>query len=265
MLGRRIKEKLANGQTVFGTVFFCTTNPMMVDILPEQGLDFVMVHVEHNTLDLADYMPLRYALATKQIACIARSHSHDLDDITRICDTFPDGVVVPYVEDPDEIRRMVAAAKYRPLKGAARQRLIEHGQWPSAQSRAFIEQRCADTLFLPMIESTDAMENLDEICAIPGIDAVFVGPQDLTVSMGIPDQRDDPRFIEAMGRIIETAERHGIAAGAHLSKIEQVQRVIAQGARFVPFCNDYAFIQRGLTDWLAALGATATASPEKII
>ncbi len=255
MLGRQIKEKLRNGETVFGTVLICAMHPMIVEYLPKEGLDFVMVYVEHNALDLADFLPLQYALRSKGIACIARTHGHDPDDITRICDVFPDGVCVPYVEDPRELRMLAAAAKYRPLRGAARQRLVETGEWPSAASRAYIEQFCADTLFLPMIESPTAVRNLDEICKVPGVDAVFVGPQDMTVAMGIPEERDHERFIEVVGQVIEIAGRHGIAAGAHFARLEQAQRLVRQGGRFVLYSVDMVMVRDVLTRDLAVLRA----------
>ena len=265
MSGRRIREKLAAGETVFGTVLFYTTHPGVADVLPDEGLDFVMVHVEHNVLDLADYVGLRYALQSKGIACIARTHNRDPDDVSRICDTFPDGVVVPYAEDVEQLKRLSAAAKCRPLKGQALERFVREGQWPSPKSREYVERFCADTLFLPMIESPTAVENLDAICAVPGVDAVFVGPNDLTVAMGIPEQRDDPAFVQIMQRIIDTAERHGIAAGAHFSNLEHAQRTIEQGGRFIPFSSDLKLIQTGVPEFLQALGTRATRGAEQVI
>jgi len=97
------------------------------------------------------------------------------------------------------------------------------------------------------------VENLDDICAIPGVDAVLVGPNDLTVAMGIPEERDHPDFIAIMQRIIDTAERHGVAAGCHLHKIEHSQRLIAQGARFIPYGGDQQFLAEGIRGFLKAL------------
>ena len=94
MTGKEIKQHLKNGGSVFGMFFHYITNPAIVEVLPDQGLDFVIVNVEHNALDLA------------------RVHSREPDDVTRVCDSFRDGVVVPYAEDPVQVRRLLAAAKY---------------------------------------------------------------------------------------------------------------------------------------------------------
>jgi len=249
----RVKQILAEGGTVFGIFMHYTTNPAVVEVLPEEGIDFVVCNLEHNALDAADFLPLQYALRARGIACLARCHSRDPEDIAKLCDSYPDGVVVPYVEDPEEVKRLVAAAKYRPLKGELLERLITTGQWPSEQTRQYIQQRNANTMFCAMIESPRSVENLDAICAIPGVDVVFVGPNDMTVSMGIPDQYDHPDFVAVMQRIIDTAEAHGIAAGCHFSDLGPALRLIEQGGRFVPFSTDGRQMRWGITESLAQL------------
>src|SRR5262249_29960566 len=156
------------------------------------------------------FMPLRYALAAKGIACLARTHSRDPDDVSKVCDSF-DGVVIPYAEDVNQIRRLAAAAVYRPLKGVALDRLIQEGKWPSDKTRQFItNEKCADTLFVPMIESVRSVENLDEICAIPGVSALFIGPNDMTTNMGIPNEYDNPAFISVIQKVIDAGNRRHI-------------------------------------------------------
>jgi 2-keto-3-deoxy-L-rhamnonate aldolase RhmA len=253
MSGKLLKEKLARGDTVFGTAFQYVTHPAMVEILPDKGLDFAIVTAEHNALDVADFLPLRWALAAKGIAVLARIHSRDPEDVSKICDTF-DGVVVPYVEDVEQARRLAAAAVYRPLKGEALERVLSDGAWPSDKTRHYVTNvRSRDTVFVPMIESVRAVQNLDAVCAIPGVAAVLVGPNDLTVTMGIPDEYDHPDFVAIMQQIIDVAARHKVAAGCYVSRLDQAQRTVRQGARFVPYGSDLQFIREGLGHGLSRL------------
>jgi len=97
-----------------------------------------------------------------------------------------------------------------------------------------------------MIESVLAVENLEKICAIPGVNAVFVGPNDLTTSMGIPNEYDHPDLIAMIQRIIETANRSHVAAGSWFGKREQMERTIKQGSRFVVYSNDGSFFRESL-------------------
>lgn len=246
MLGKGLKEKMQRGQPVFGTFIQYTVNPAIVDVLPEGALDFVIVTAEHNALELAEFLPLKYALAAKGIACLARTHSRDPDDVSKVCDTF-DGVVVPYVEDVEHARRLAAAAIYRPLKGLALERVLREGVWPGEKSRRYIlEDRCQNTVFIPMIESLAGIENLEAICGIQGVNAIFVGPNDLTTTMGIPNEYDHPDLIDILKRIIDVADRSHIPAGCWFGKTEQMLRMISQGSRFIVYSNDGEFLRESI-------------------
>jgi 2-keto-3-deoxy-L-rhamnonate aldolase RhmA len=248
-----LKDKMLQGQAVYGTLIQHAVIPAIVDFIPDNSLDFVIVTAEHNSLDIADFMPLRYALAAKGIACLARTHSRDFDDVAKVCDTF-DGVVIPYAEDVEQIKRLAAAAVYRPLKGEALERVIREGQWPSDKTRRYVtEERCADTLFVPMIESVRAVENLDAICAIPGVSALFVGPNDMTTNMGIPDEYDHPDFIAILQKVIDAGNKRHIPAGSWFGTVEQQVRAIKQGSRFVVHSNDSSLLKDILKTTFGAL------------
>ena len=265
MSGARLKAKLAKGEPVHGLFFQYMTNPGIVEMFPEPGPDFVIVNAEHNAIDMGDFHGMQFALQSRGIACLVRIHNRDAEEVAKACDSYIDGVVIPYVEDPDQLRRLVGAAKYRPLKGPALDRVLTRGEWPSEKTKAYVTEKCANTFFAAMIESVHALDNLDALCSVPGLDAVFMGPNDLSVSMGIPEERDNPLFIGAMQRIIDVAKKHGVAAGAHFSKMSHAQRMIRQGATFVPFSSDARFNQHGLIDSLSALRGTKAEGKEKII
>ncbi len=246
MAAQQLKQKLIQGETVYGTLVQHAVTPAMVEFIPDGALDFVIVTAEHNALDLADFLPLRYALASKGIACLARTHSREPDDVSKVCDSF-DGVVVPYVEDYEDCQRLAAAAVYRPLKGAALDKVLAGGNWPSDKTEAYVtEQKCADTVFIPMIESVAGVENLDKICSIPGVQGVFVGPNDLTVSMGIPNEYDHPDLIAMLQKIIDTSNMHHVAAGCWFGDETQAIRTIRQGARLVVFSNDALMLKKAI-------------------
>jgi 2-keto-3-deoxy-L-rhamnonate aldolase RhmA len=234
------------GHMVYGTIIQHAVVPAIVDFIPDNTIDFVIVTAEHNALDIADFMPLRYALAAKGIATLARTHSRDADDVAKVCDTF-DGVVIPYAEDVELIKRLAAAAVFRPLKGVALERVIKEGKWPSEKTQHYVDQKCADTLFVPMIESVRAMENLDAICSIAGVSALWIGPNDMTTNIGIPNEYDSPELIEVIQRVIATAEKRHIPAGCWFGKPEQALRTIRQGARFVVYSNDSSMLKDAMT------------------
>lgn len=245
MNAKTLKDKLIKGETVYGSLFQHAVVPAMVESIPENSLDFVIVTPEHTTLDLAEFLPLKYALASKGIACLARTHSRDPADVARVCDTF-DGVVVPYVEEYEQAKQLAAAAVYRPLKGLVLDRVLETGKWANKKTEDYIEKRNENTLFIPMIESVPGIENLDKICSIPGVHAVFVGPGDLTTNMGIPREYDSPELIAAVQKVIDTADKHHVAAGCWFGTTKQAVRTIRQGARLVVYANDGLMLQHAM-------------------
>ena len=135
---------------------------------------------------------------------------------------------------------------YRPLKGKVLERVHATGQWPSEKTQQYIAEKNAETVFIPMIESVPAVENLDAICSIPGVDAVFVGPGDLTANMGIPKEYDHPDLVATIQKIIKTADKHGVAAGSWFGTTEQALRTIRHGARLVVYGNDGLLMQQAM-------------------
>ena len=242
-----LKQKLIHGDTVYGTLIQNTISPSLIDAIPDGTLDFVIVSDEHTAFDIGDFLPMRYALAAKGIACLARTHSRSPDDVAKVCDTY-DGVVVPYVEDYEECQQLAAAAVYRPLKGKALDDVLTDGRWPTKATREYVEDRNKNTIFIPMIESVRGVENLEKICSIPGVVAVFVGPNDMTVNMGIPNEYDHKDFIAILQRIIDTANAQHVAAGCWFGKEDQAIRTIRQGARLVVFSNDGVLFRNAITN-----------------
>lgn len=252
MSAELFKRKLVQGETVYGTLIQNTISPSLVNAIPSGTLDFVIVSDEHTAFDIGDFLAMRHAFAAKGIACLARTHSRSTDDVAKVCDTY-DGVVVPYVEDYEECKELAAAAVYRPLKGSALDNVLSSGKWPTPATKDYVEKRNKNTIFIPMIESVRGVENLDRICSIPGVVAVFVGPNDMTVNMGIPNEYDHKDFIAILQRIIDTANAKHVAAGCWFGDEAQARRTIRQGARLVVFSNDGLLFKNAISESFATV------------
>ena len=115
------------------------------------------------------------------------------------------GVVAPYLESVDQIRDLVGAVKYKPLKGEVLDRALKGEEALSEKVQAYVKKANAGNMAIANIESVPAMNKLDELLSVPGLDAVFIGPHDLSVSLGHPEEYDHPVFEEAVKKIIQTA------------------------------------------------------------
>jgi 4-hydroxy-2-oxoheptanedioate aldolase len=163
------------------------------------------------------------------------------------------GVLVPYCETAAEVRAVVSAAKWRPLKGALHAQARDTGTFPSDATRTYLEKRNANVVVFIGIESVPAVENLDAILDVEGIDAIFVGPNDLTVSLGIPDDYKNPRYVEAVEHVVNSAQRRGIPAGPHSFTEEDLALWHGKGARFLLFSSDWRAMGEGYRTVLSKL------------
>ncbi|MFM8272502.1 MAG: aldolase/citrate lyase family protein, partial [Gemmata sp.] len=153
----------------------------------------------------------------------------------------------PYVETADQVRGLVGAVKLRPLKGRRLTDALRARSALEPELAEYLEKRNGDKVLIANIESVPAIENLPEICAVPGLDAVLIGPHDLSCSLGIPEQYGHPRFDAAVRTILRTAREHGVGAGVHFwLGMEQEIAWARAGGNLVMHGSDLAAFTRTL-------------------
>ena len=170
---------------------------------------------------------------TSGVVPIVRIPIPDAHYVTMAMDAGAQGILAPYCETVDQVREVVAAAKWRPLKGEAVDRIVESGEHVSDATKAYLEARNKNSIAIIGIESVAAVENLENMLQVPGIDGIFVGPNDMSISLGIPDQYDKPEYQQMVKKVIDMSEAHGIATLVHQQTPDLSTYWISQGARFV--------------------------------
>ena len=252
MNGADLRQALHDGRQVVGTMTFLCRNPRWAQVYADLDLDYVIIDTEQSPSNRSEVADFAAALAGVGIAPIVRVPEPDPHLTIMALDGGAHGVLVPYCETPEEVKRVVAAARLRPLKGALHERARDKGEFPSEATRLHLEERNRGVVVMIGIESPPAVENLEAILDIPGIDVIFIGPNDLSVSMGLPDEPTHPEFERTVRYVIETAEARGIAAGGHWFSAEQVQQWQAIGSRFLLFNNDIRALTAGYQQALAS-------------
>ena len=154
-------------------------------------------------------------------------------------------MLAPYCETVEQVREVVAAAKWRPLKGEAVERVVESGDHVSDATRAYLEERNRNSIAIIGIESVAAVDNLDAILDVPGIDGIFVGPNDMSISLGYPDQYDRPEYKDTVKKVIDKSDAKGIATLVHHQTPDLSTYWIEQGARFVLHGTDRRALATG--------------------
>lgn len=218
MNNKQLMNELKNGGRVYGTLIV-STSPRWPQEVSKLDIDFVFLDAEHMALDrnLLSWMCQTYK--AMNLAPIVRIPSPDPYQASMALDGGASGIIAPYIETAEQVKALRAAVKLRPLKGQlARRRADLQGQ-PSdpaeAELNEYIQEYNESNLLIVNIESVPALEALDDILAVDQLDAVLIGPHDLSCSLGVPEQYRHPLFVEAVETIISKARAAGVAAGIH--------------------------------------------------
>lgn len=214
MNGKEIKEQLKSGGQIFGTLI-THSSPFWPEKVSEIGFDFVFIDTEHISLDRTQVSSMCRMYDAKGLAPIVRLTSPDPYLAATTSDDGAVGIVAPYVESPEQVRELVGATKLQPLKGELQKSLLSGELAFNPELRDYIEQRNDGRLLVINIESVPALERLDEIFSVPGVDVALIGPHDLSCSLGIPENYKHPKFLKAVSQIIGCAKKYGIASGIH--------------------------------------------------
>lgn len=248
-----LKKKLKNGEVVLGT-WITINHPDVVDALSELPFDWLVFDMEHAPLEISNVEMLLMPLRGVDISSIIRVPWNDMVIIKRALDIGAEGILIPWVNSREEAERAVSYASYPPrgLRGTGPRRAVRYGQRSFLDYYENFEKN--ERVLIVQIETGKALENLEEILSTPGIDVAYVGPMDLSVSLGIPMKIDDPKFQEALKKIVDVCERCGVAPGIHAFSLRLAEIFVSQGFKFVALMSDLGILRRGFIEMLAKLG-----------
>ncbi len=253
----QVKERLDNGGMVFGCMISAMGTTRFGRALEGSTLDFAIIDTEHGSRDRKEILELTTMLRAADIAPLVRVPVPMAHWVAMAKDAGAAGVLVPYCENLDEIRACVATGHYHPMKGEYLRRVVTEGVFPSQKTKEYLENRNKGSIVIIGIESEPAFKNLDAILDIPGIDAIFIGPNDMTTSLGIPDDWANPRYLDVIKGVIQKAEAKGKPVMIHQSTMESSIRAIELGARFVMHSSDVRLMVAAMQEQFAELRKVA--------
>jgi 4-hydroxy-2-oxoheptanedioate aldolase len=257
MDGFTLKQTLKEGKRVYGFMLSAMASTRFANVLKGSTVDYAIIDSEHGSRDRAEIQQLCTMLRQADVAPVVRVPVPKAEYVAMALDAGASGVLVPYCETVAEVEAVVATAKWHPLKGAYLKKAISDNELPSEASRAYLEKRHKHSFVIIGIESVPGYENLDEILKVGDIDGVFVGPNDLSTSLGIPDDYSNPHYIEVVRDIISKCEMSGVPVMVHQQTIETSTLAMELGARFVLHAMDSNILQRALQNEFNALRKNA--------
>lgn len=230
-----------NNQSTIGA-WLSIDSVYVAETMSHAGFDWVCLDMQHGLMDYNDVKHMLAAVSTTDTIPIVRVPWNEPYEIMKVLDAGAYGVIIPMVNNREEAERAVSACRYPPdgLRsfGPARATLYA--------GRDYAEHANNEVACIVMIETAEALENLDEIMSTPGVDAVYIGPNDLAYSLGLKPVGDnnEPKHVATVDLILETAKKHGIAAGIQTGSVEFTKRYLDQGFHMVTLGSDAAFMAR---------------------
>ena len=240
-----IKHALKAGRSVLGTCVTDHTSPEMVTIFKAAGLDFFFIDTEHSVPSYRDIQTMVRAGRGANLIPLVRVTQSEYFLIARLLDVGAMGIIAPRIQSVEEARRVVDAMKFTPegSRGYGLRGIINDYQYSGA--RAEMDSANRETMVVLQVESRECLESIDDIAAVPGVDAFMIGPFDLTISLGIPGQFEEPVFWKAIDRVVEAADKAGVAPGIHMANAKVLKKAAERGMRFLVCGSDASVLLAG--------------------
>lgn len=214
----------------------------VAEVMAKAGFDWLAIDLEHSAIDLAAAFGLIQVIDLAGCAPLVRLSANDPVQARRVMDAGAWGVIIPAVQSGAEARQIVSAVKYAPhgTRGVGLGRAHGYG----ASFAEYMRDSAESSVVIPMIEHKDAVERAEEILNVEGVDAVFIGPYDLSASYGVAGQLDHPLVAAAMRRTVDAARATGKVAGVHVvhPPVTQVAGRLAEGFRLIAYGGDMLFL-----------------------
>ena len=240
----KTKQKIHNGECALGG-WMLIPHPAIAELMAGEGFDWIAVDMEHAAVELSQIEQIERAVRPSGCDLFVRLDGVNPVLAKHVLDAGAKGVIVPSVMSPEDADTMAAAVRYPPQgnRGTSLSRALDYGR----DFADYIRRHNDEVFVAVMLEHYLAAERADEILARPGIDAAFIGPYDLSASLGIAGQLDDPKVLAAEQKILAACRRQNIAPGYHVVPPERkrIDERIAAGYRFIGCSLDTQFIMSG--------------------
>jgi 2-keto-3-deoxy-L-rhamnonate aldolase RhmA len=245
-----VKRLLREGKPVVGLTM-TIPSPDVAAQAARLGFDFLWIETEHSPITLESLRSI--VLATSGTACmpITRVPVNEIWTAKRALDAGSLGVIFPFTSTPELARQAVAACRYPPIGQRGFGPGLASLRWPAPGGYADFADE--NVLVVVIIEEAGAVDQIEEIAAVPGIDVLFIGPNDLSYSLGLRGRQNEPKLQEAIAKVLAAGKRHGIPVGRPAGP-DQVAGFVKEGFQFFQAASELGMMAAGARSLLEALG-----------
>jgi len=241
LIEKYLKRTLEEGKNVFGP-FMKFTDPAAVEIMGFAGFDFVIIDAEHGPISMQSAQNMIRAAETANITPIIRVSSNDEALILRALDIGAQGIEIPQINSKSQAIKAVKSVKYSPQGERGVCRYVRAANYSSMDKFKYFKSANEETMIIAHIEGVEGINNLDEILSVPGIDVIFIGPYDLSQSLGIPGEVNNPLVTEKMEEVVLKCKQNKIAVGTFADDIKTAKFWVSLGVQYMAFSVDVGIL-----------------------
>lgn len=242
-----MKTSLRRGEILIGTFVLEFGGSAIATLLASAGADFIIADLEHSSFSIETVGRIIRNARGSNLPCIVRVPALERHFVSRVLDAGATGVMIPRVESHEDIEKIKRWTKYAPEgdRGVAfGVGHTDYGDFTKLDTRGYVRNANQEILTIGQIETVKAVENLDDILSTGELDVVFVGPYDLSTSMGISGELDHPQLLEAIKKIIRHAQTHNIPLGCYVNDFESGEQWLRSGVQLIACGNDAFLLTR---------------------
>ena len=238
----RAKAALQEGQLLLGTMLADIRQPSIIQVLVNAGFDYVIIDNEHGSFSnesIADLSRMARILGLTPIVRIPElTYAH----VAQSLDGGAQGIMLPRVTHPDQVHEVLAIMKYPPVgrRGCAMSR--GHTDFRGGPVGENMAHANSASMLMVQIETAESLEHLDEIVAIEGVDALFIGPNDLSISLGVAGQSESPVLIEAIEKVMKACKAHGVATAIQANDLAYAKRWTEAGMEIISYGSEIGLL-----------------------
>jgi len=236
-----LKKALQDGKVVLGP-FLKFIDPAVAEIMGFAGFDFVIIDEEHGPISIENAQNMIRAAESVNITPVIRVGNNDEALILRALDIGAQGIEIPQINSRYDAERAVKAVKYSPQGERGVCRYVRAANYSSMNKFKYFEYANGETMIIAHIEGIKGIKNLDEILSVPGIDVIFIGPYDLSQSLGIPGEVNHPLVTKKMQEVVSGCKENKIAVGTFADDIETAKSWVSLGVQYMSFSVDVGIL-----------------------
>ena len=247
-----LRKKLEEGRPVIGS-FAKITDPAVVEIMGRAGFDFAIIDMEHGPLTFETAQNLIRAAEVACISPIIRVSENDPVLILRSLDIRAEGVEVPQIRNAEDASQMTSAARFFPMGDRGVCRYVRAAAYSSMDRQDYFRTANQRTITIAHLEGVEAVSNLDEIMSVDGLDILFIGPYDLSQSVGVPGEVNHPSVLKQMEKVIAAAKTAGKLVGTFADDVSAAKRWMDAGVMYIAISVDVGIFYDACKDIVARL------------